>query len=86
MLPAVPGRCGGDVLHGTITLDTSLPDSNASPDIGQHNATSGPSAMTVTIGPNGPFPQETYSTSSLSVRIAENGGAGFSDRGDLHHQ
>src|SRR6476660_5135130 len=63
----------GDVLHGTITLDTSLPDTNGSPDVGQYNATSEPSAMSVTIGPYGKFPQETYATSSFSTRLAENG-------------
>src|SRR5690349_21536036 len=55
----------GDVLHGTITLDTSLPDTNNSPDVGQYNATMGPSTMSLTVGPYNPFPQETYSTSSF---------------------
>ena len=32
------------VLHGTMTVNTSLPDHNASPDIGQYVATSAPSA------------------------------------------
>jgi PEP-CTERM motif len=63
----------GDILHGTMTVNTSLPDLNASPDIGQYVASSAPSALSLTIGPFGSFPQETYSTSSFSVRIAENG-------------
>lgn len=63
----------GDVIHGSITLDTSVPDSNASPDIGQYHATSGPSVLSVTFGPNNPWPQETFSTSNFDVRIAENG-------------
>jgi PEP-CTERM motif len=67
----------GDVLHGTMTIDTSLPDLNASPDIGQYIATSAPSALNLTIGPYGAFPQETYATSSFSVRIAENGSGLF---------
>jgi hypothetical protein len=41
--------------------------------VGQYNATSGPSALRVTFGPNNPWPQETFSTSSFDVRIAENG-------------
>jgi PEP-CTERM motif len=67
----------GDVLHGTMTVNTSLPDLNSSPDIGQYVATSAPSALSLTIGPFGSFPQETYSTSSFSVRIAENGSGFF---------
>ncbi len=67
----------GDVLHGTMTIDTSLPDQNASPDIGQYIATSAPSVLSLTIGPYGAFPQETYSTSSFSVRVAENGSGFF---------
>jgi hypothetical protein len=63
----------GDVLHGTITLDTALPDTNGSPDVGQYNATMGPSTMSLTVGPYNPFPQETYSTSSFDFRTAENG-------------
>ena len=63
----------GDVLHGTMTIDTSLPDGNASPDIGQYVATAAPSAVSVTILPRNPFPQETYATSAFDVRIAENG-------------
>ena len=67
----------GDTLQGTLTIDTSLPDVNASPDIGQDGATLAPSALSLTIGPFGPFPQETYSTSSFGVRIAENGSGFF---------
>ena len=67
----------GDVLHGTMTIDTSLPDGNFSPDIGQYVATSAPSVLSLTIGPYGAHPQETYSTSSFSVRIAENGSGLF---------
>ena len=67
----------GDVLHGTMTVNTSLPDLNFSPDIGQYVATSAPSALSLTIGPFGSFPQEIYSTSSFSVRIAENGSGFF---------
>src|SRR5262245_27368348 len=50
----------GDVLHGTLTIDTSLPDTNASPNVGQYIATGTPSAMSLTIGPYNPWPQETY--------------------------
>jgi PEP-CTERM motif len=67
----------GDILHGTMTVNTSLPDLNSSPDIGQYVATSAPSVLSLTIGPFGSFPQETYSTSSFSVRIAENGSGFF---------
>jgi hypothetical protein len=67
----------GDVLRGTMTVDASLPDLNVSPDVGQYIATSVPSILSLTIGPFGAFPQETYSTSSFSVRIAENGSGFF---------
>jgi hypothetical protein len=67
----------GDVLHGTITINTSLPDLNAAPDIGQYVATSVPSVLSLTIGPFNTFPQEAYPTSSFSVRIAENGSGFF---------
>jgi hypothetical protein len=60
-----------------MTINTSLPDLNASPDIGQYVATSVPSVLSLTIGPFNAFPQETYSTSSFSVRIAENGSGFF---------
>ncbi len=63
----------GDVLHGTLTVDTSLPDINASPDVGQYLASSAPSTLSLTIGPYGIFQQETYTTSGFDVRIAENG-------------
>ena len=66
-----------DVLPGTLTIDTSLPDLNASSDIGQFEATSAPSVLSLTIGPYGAFPQETYSTSTFGVRIAENGSGLF---------
>jgi len=67
----------GDVLHGTMTVDTSLPDVNAAPAIGQYLASSAPSALSLTIGPYGAFPQETYATSSFDTRIAENGSGFF---------
>ena len=60
-----------------MTVDTSLPDLNASPDVGQYMATSAPSVLSMTIGPYGAFPQETDSTSSFGVRIAENGSGFF---------
>jgi hypothetical protein len=63
----------GDVLHGTITLDASLPDLDASADIGSYVAMSVPSVLSLTVGPFGMFPQETFPTSSFLVRIAENG-------------
>src|SRR5690348_14972536 len=63
----------GDVLHGTLTVDTSLPDINASPDVGQYVATSAPSRLSLTVGPYGMFQQETFTTSGFDVRIAENG-------------
>jgi len=69
----------GDVLHGTMTVDTSLPDTNASADVGQYTATSAPAVLTLTIGPYGQFPQEIYSTSSFLTRIAENGSGLFSN-------
>src|SRR5262249_17806903 len=56
-----------------LTVDTSLSDINASPDVGQYVATAGPSVLSLTIGPNPPYPQETYATSGFDVRIAENG-------------
>lgn len=67
----------GDVLHGTLTVDTSLPDLNGSSDVGQYVAKSAPSVLSVTIGPYNAFPQETYATSSVDVRIAENGSGLF---------
>jgi hypothetical protein len=67
----------GDVLRGTLTVDTSLQDVNASPDIGQYVATATPSLLSLTIGPYGPFPQETFSTSHFVVRVAENGNGFF---------
>ena len=67
----------GDVLHGAITIDTSLPDLSASPDIGDYVATAVPSVLSLTIGPFGAFPQEIYSTSTFSARIAENGSGFF---------
>jgi hypothetical protein len=71
----------GAVLHGAITIDTSLPDLDASPDIGLYSATSMPSVLSVTIGPftRGVVtdPPETYSTSGFSIRIAENGNGFF---------
>jgi PEP-CTERM motif len=63
----------GDVLHGTLTIDTALPDVNSSPDIGQYLASSAPSALSLAIGPYNPWPQETFATSDFGVRIAENG-------------
>jgi hypothetical protein len=67
----------GDVLHGMITIDSSLPDLNASPDVGAYVATSAPSLVSLTVGPYEPYPQETFSTSSFTVRIAENGSGFF---------
>ncbi len=63
----------GDVLHGTLTVDTSLPDINATPDVGQYVATAAPSRLSLTVGPYGMFQQETYATSGFDARIAENG-------------
>lgn len=67
----------GDVLHGTLTVDTSLPDLSASPDVGLYVAAGAPSALSLTVGPYAPFPQETFATSDLSVRLAENGSGFF---------
>jgi hypothetical protein len=68
----------GDVLHGTVTIDTSLPDLDASPDVGQYVAMSAPSVLSLTVGPYPPsFPQEAFSTSSFFVTIAENGSGQF---------
>jgi PEP-CTERM motif len=66
----------GDVLHGTLTIDTSLPDLDGSPNVGQYLAIS-PSALSLTMGPYGAFPQETFSTADFQVRIAENGSGFF---------
>ena len=62
----------GDVLHGTMTINTSLPELKASPDIGQYVATSVPSVLSLTIGPFNTFPQETYSTSSCAYCVRFN--------------
>jgi hypothetical protein len=67
----------GDVLHGTITIDSTLPDLNPSPDVGAYVATAVPSLVSVTVGPYGPYPQESFPTSSFLVRIAENGSGFF---------
>jgi hypothetical protein len=67
----------GDFLRGTITIDRSIPDQNGSADVGAYFATSAPSVMSLTIGPYGAFPQETFSTSVFIVRIAENGSGFF---------
>src|SRR5262249_12602973 len=67
----------GDVLRGTLTVDLSSQDVNVSPDIGQYIATAAPSLLSLTVGPYGNFPQETFSTSRFGVRIAENGNGFF---------
>jgi hypothetical protein len=67
----------GDILHGTLTVDRSSQDVNVSPDVGQYIETAAPSVLSLTVGPYGQFPQETFSTSRFGVRIAENGSGFF---------
>jgi hypothetical protein len=68
----------GDVFHGTITVDTSIPNTSVSPDDGNYAATSLPSILSVTIGPYvvNPVitvPPTTFPTSDFGVVVRENG-------------